>query len=134
MNSDASGVRATRRPGSAQQRAIEQLRAIAKPYRLRVRVDVEGFPISPGRYGQIEWFDGNELAVYTSRPWLFARLWAVPGVRRHQTGDGEMRAMFPLEVVEQVAAVIKARRRRVLVPEEASRLGSKTAYRATSGG
>ena len=31
------------------------------------------------------------LAVYTDRPRLFEKLWAIPGVRRHQTGDHEMR-------------------------------------------
>jgi hypothetical protein len=62
--------------------------------------------------GQIEWFDGRDLAVYSDRPRLFAKLWAIPGVRRHQTGDHEMRAIFPPEALEQVAGVIQARRRR----------------------
>src|SRR5439155_8541693 len=44
---------------SEQQRAAQQVRALAKPYRFRVRADAEGFPIIPGRYGQIEWFDGR---------------------------------------------------------------------------
>jgi len=123
-----------RRQAPEQRRAAEQLRALAKPYRFRVRADAEGFPIIPGRYGQIEWFDGQDLAVYTNRPRLFARLWAIPGVRRHQTGDTEMRALFPAEALRQVAAVIKARRRRTLSPEEAHRLGADTAYRSTSGG
>jgi hypothetical protein len=77
-----------------------------------VRLDGEGFPMIPGRYGQIEWFDGVDLAVYTARPRLFARIWEVPGVRRHQTGDAEMRAVFPAERLASVAAVIRARRRR----------------------
>jgi len=55
-------------------------------------------------------------------------------VKRHQTGDDEIRAVFLLEALEQVAAVIKARRRRALAPSEACRLGAKTAYRATFGG
>ena len=71
----------------------------------------------PGRYGQIEWFDGTDLAVYTDRPRLFARLWAIPGVRRHQTGDSEMRAAFATVALQQVARVIKARRRRTLPAE-----------------
>jgi len=37
-----------------QQRAVEQLRALAEPYRFRVRLEAEGFPGIPGRYGQIE--------------------------------------------------------------------------------
>src|SRR2546426_12374670 len=110
-----------RRQVPERQRAVEQLRTVAKPYRLRVQVDAEGFPVIPGRYGQIEWHcDGVNcsscalpgqfaLAVYTDRPRLFEKLWAIPGAKRHQTGDTKMRAVFPAEAIEQVAEVIKAR-------------------------
>jgi hypothetical protein len=118
---------------SEQQRAMAQLRAVAKPNRLRVAVDVEGFPVIPGRYGQIEWFDNIDLAVYSDRPRLFARLWAIPGVRRHQTGDTEMRAVFPPERLQRVAQVIKACRRRTLSSDEARRRGFKPTLKATSG-
>ena len=91
---------------------MQQLRALAKSCRFRVEADAEGFPIIPGRYGQIEWFDGHDLAVYTDRPRLFPKVWSIPSVRRHQTGDSEMRAVFPPEVLQQVAEVIRARRKR----------------------
>jgi hypothetical protein len=120
----------TRRQPSLEQRAAEQLRALATPHRLRVRLDVEGFPVIPGRYGQIEWFDGADLAVYTDRPRLFARLWAIPGVRRHQTGDTEIRAIFPPAAMVAVAAVIRARRRRT---QAARRSLANLRPRATSG-
>ena len=110
MNGRIAGV--SGKQLTEQQRATEQLRELAKPYRLRVQSDVEGFPIIAGRYGQIEWFDGRDLAVYTNRPRLFAKLWAIPGVRRHQTGDAEMRALFVPEAVEEVARVIQARQKR----------------------
>jgi len=141
---DVVAAGAVRRQRSLQQRAVEQLRALAKPYRLRVQVDAEGFPFIPGRYGQIEWHcDGVDcwscslpgqvaLAVYSDRPRLFGRLWAIPGVRRYQTGDSEMRAVFPPDSLEQVALVIKARRRRSLSSEEAHRRGFKPTHRATS--
>ena len=90
--------------------AVQQFRALAGPLRLRVTTDREGFPMTPGHYGRIEWFDGRNLAVYSEHPRLFAKIWAIPGVRRHQTGDGEMRAIFPPEALEQVAAVIRAKR------------------------
>ena len=96
------------RQPSEQQLAAQQLRTLAKPYRFRVQADAEGFPIIPGRYGQIEGFDGRELAVYCNHPKLFRKLWAIPNVRRHQTGDDEMRALFPLEALTQVAGVIRA--------------------------
>jgi hypothetical protein len=100
-----------------------------------VAFDAEGFPLIAGRYGQIqiEWFDETEVAVYTDRPRLFARLWAIPGVRRHQTGDVEMRAVFKGVALQQVARVIKARRRRTLSTEEARQRGFKPTHRATSG-
>ena len=112
--------------GDTEMRAVfppDSLEPLGKPYRLRVQVDAEGFPFIPGRYGQIEWHcDGVNcwscalpgqlaLAVYSDRP----RLWAIPGVRRHQTGDTEMRAVFLPDALEQVALVIKARRRRSAV-------------------
>ena len=112
MSSDPVIVKTNRRQPSEQQLAAQQLRALAKPYRFRVQADAEGFPIIPGRFGQIEWFDGHNLAVYTNRPRLFAKLWAIPGVRRHQTGDTEMRAVFPPEALQQVTAVIRARQKR----------------------
>ena len=130
--------------------ALSQFRELAKRYRFQVQADAEGFPVIPGSYGQIEWYcDGHDcaarfggfcqlprqfaLAVYTDRPRLFEKLWAIPGVRRHQTGDHEMRAVFPPEALEQVAGVIKARRKRTLSPEAARKLGAGTAYRASSG-
>jgi hypothetical protein len=108
-----------------QQRAFAELRAIAEPHRLRVRADGEGFPVVPGRYGQVEWTGGPELAVYCDRPRLFRRLSAIPGVRPRQIGDTEMRSLFPPEAIEPVAALIQARRRRIgrpLSPEAARRL------------
>jgi hypothetical protein len=109
------------------------MRSLAKPFHFRVQLDSEGSPMIPGRYGQIEWFDAEDLAVYSDRPRLFDKLWAIPGVRRHQTGDKEMRAVFPPEALDQVAAVIKARRRRTLSSAEARRRGFKPTHRATSG-
>jgi len=85
----------------------------------------------PGRYGRVEWFDGHELAAYSDRPKVFAKVWAIPSVQRHQTGDQEMRAVFPVEALEQVAGVIRAKRRRSLSSEAARALGARTAYRAT---
>src|SRR3989442_9476384 len=114
---NGGSARVTRQQPTAQQRAAEQFRVVVKPCRFRVEVDAERFPIIRGRYGQIEWFDGRDLAVYTSHPRLFAKLWAIPRVRRHQTGDTEMCAVFPPEAIERVAAVIKARRRRTLARE-----------------
>src|SRR5437660_12752181 len=113
-----------RRQPPAQQRAAEQLRELAKPYRFRVQLDIEGFPVISRRYGQSEWFDGEDLAVYTNRPRRFARLWASPGVRRHQTGDTETRADFRAEAPMQIAPASNATRRPTRSLAEAHSLGS----------
>jgi hypothetical protein len=122
--------------------AADRLRTLAARY--KVEPDAQGWPVIPGRLGRIEWYcDGIDchscplpgrfaLAVYTVRPRIFGRLWSTPGVRRHQTGDTEMRAVFTPEALPQVARVIRARRRRALTPEQARTLGAGTAYRATS--
>ena len=122
------------------QRAVQILRALAEPYRLRVVPEAEGFALFPGRYGQIEWYcDGVTcsscslpgqlaLAVHTDRPRLFEKLWAISGVRRHQIGDAEMRAVFSPKALEHVAKVIRARRRRSLSPEDARRRGFKPTH------
>ena len=90
---------------SKQAHAVAVFRELAKPHRFRVEADAEGFPVIPGRYGQIEWYcDGEDcaarfggfcalprqlaLAVYTDRPRLFEKLWAFPasGAIRPVTG------------------------------------------------
>jgi hypothetical protein len=120
---------------SEQRAAWKQLRRLATPHRFRLTKDVEGFPVIPGRYGVIECAGGHELAVYCDRPRLFAKIWAIPSVRRHQTGDQEMRATFPPEALEQVAAVIRARRRRLgrpLTSDQTLKIRAGAPVRATS--
>ena len=109
-----------------QAEAFAQLRTLAAAFRLRVRPAAEGWPVIPGRLGQIDNHDGRDLAVFTDRPRLHAKLWAIPGVRRHQTGDQEMRALFPPEALELVAGVIRARRRpvRVMTPARLASLAT----------
>jgi hypothetical protein len=99
-----------------------------------VRPDAEGFPVIPGRYGRIEWAggEGEQLAVHCTRPKLFKKLRAIPGVRPHQTGDREMRATFPTEAFEQVAAVVKASRKSGFTSAKAKKVGAGTAFKGTS--
>src|SRR2546428_9042089 len=97
------GTRGITRTGgrqlSEQERAAQQLRALAKPHRFRVQAV------------RVKWFDGRALAVYCDHPKLLRELWAIANVRQHQTSDRAMRAVFPPEALEQVAAVIRARRK-----------------------
>src|SRR5438445_9003088 len=129
MRGDPGITSAGGRQLSEQQRAAQQLRALATPYRFRVRADTAVFPIHPGRYGQIEWFDGRALAVFCHHPKLFRKLWAIANVRRHQTGDSEMRAVFPPEALQQVAGVIRASRKRTQTsPRSLQNLRSRATY------
>jgi tetratricopeptide (TPR) repeat protein len=48
--------------------AIRTMRQLAAPCRFRVIRDSEGWPMIPGRYGQIEYHDSRNLAVWTDRP------------------------------------------------------------------
>ena len=114
---------------------LQQFRELAGPLHLRVTTDAEGFPLCPGRYGRIEWFDGRDLAVYCDRPRLFAKIWAVPGVRRWQVGDQEARGLFPVEVLPVVARLIRARKRRTgraLTSDQALTLRAGARVSATS--
>ena len=87
--------------------AAQELQSIAPG--LQVQFDPEGWPVIRGQRGRIEYHDGKELAVYTDRPKLFRKLFAIPGVRRHQTGDIEVRALFPPAALSQVALLIGRR-------------------------
>lgn len=114
--------------------AFRQLRTLAAPLRLRVVPDAEGFPIIPGQHGQIEWFhdEGKYLAAFTTGRLTRGKLFALPGIIRHQIGDEEVRILFLAERLPEVARVLGARRRRSLASEAARKLGARTAYSATS--
>jgi len=117
-----------------QQAAADALRRLAAKY--KTSTDIEGWPIVPGRLGQLE-HDGFRLAVYTDRRRLHARLLAIPGVTRHQRGDDELRAWVDPGALPAVAKLIKARRRRTTgaSPEVLGKARQKAArvlLRATS--
>ena len=62
---------------------------LAASHRFHVVPDQGGWPTILGKLGRLERHDGAQLAVYTAHPRLFARLWAIPGVRPWQLGDQE---------------------------------------------
>jgi hypothetical protein len=98
------------RQTNAQREAMDSLRGMVGD--LRVMHDAEGWPIVPGRLGQIEYYDGQKLAVFTHRARVHARIFAIPETERHQTGDQELRALFPPTALPEVAKAILARRKR----------------------
>ena len=85
---------------TAEQRlAFTDFRALVAPLRLRVKADVEGFPIAPGRYGHLEWYDGGQVAIHSQTVRMLAKLTRIPRVRRHQIGDPEFRLLLAVEDV-----------------------------------
>ncbi len=95
---------------------MERLRAVAGSY--RVTQDIEGWPVIEGRLGRIEWSCPTlgmlTLAVFTDRRRMQAKILALPAIQRHQTGDEELRAVFPSSALPAVASVIRARRKRTV--------------------
>src|SRR3989442_7822378 len=65
-------------------------------------------------------------------PRLFSKIWSIRGDRRYQTGDSEMRAVFPIEALPAVARVIRAHRKPGIGAEVAKKIGSRTAFGGTS--
>ena len=106
---------------TAEQRlAFMTFRAAVAPRRLRVKRDAEGFPIAPGRYGQLEWHDAGHAAIHSRTIRMLAKLLKLPEVRRHQVGDHEFRLLLPLEemhdsaALEAISRLLRIRVRRTL--------------------
>jgi hypothetical protein len=122
----------TQRRTEEQAEAFAEFRELAAPLGLRVTHDEEGFPIIPGRFGCIEWTGGSPLAVYSDRPRVFAKLFAVDGIARHQIGDTEIRLLFPPDILPRVARLIRAHRKSGFDAATARQVGLKTAFKAPS--
>src|SRR5437660_4658784 len=103
-----------------QRAAYDWLRAVVAPLRLRIVADAEGFPITPGRYGQVEWHAEGVVAIYSQTVRMLAKLLAVPGIRCHQTGDRAFRLLLAVEnghenvSLAAIARLLRVRTRRTL--------------------
>lgn len=102
-----------------QRAALAAFRVVVDPLRLRVGADSEGWPMVFGRYGQIEWVDGDTMAIYSTTMRMLAKLTRIPGVRRYQIGDDEFRLLLPVDqshdrtALRAVASLLRLRTRRV---------------------
>jgi len=105
---------------SEQRAAYAWFRSVVAPLRLRVVADAEGFPIAPGRYGQVEWHAEGVVAIYSQTVRMLAKLLGIPGIRRHQTGDREFRLLLAVEKGREnpplgaVARLLRVRTRHAL--------------------
>jgi hypothetical protein len=74
--------------------------------------------IIPCRHGHIYPHGGNLLAVSTDRRGIMARrLMALGCLTVAQDGSDGINATFPVEAFDQVAAIVRPKRRRRLTPE-----------------
>jgi len=96
----------------------------------RVRPDPEGWPHSPGKHGRLEHLGLGQIAAFTESTNLAKRIAALPGARRHQTGDGECRVLVTREAAPAVAKLLRCHRQR---SSGASAHLAKHAYKSASG-
>jgi hypothetical protein len=89
-----------------------------------------------GKNGIIYPFGHDLLAVDIDyHPAAARKVAAIPGVRLHQDGGlrGEMTFVFPVDLFEQVAAIVKPRKRRKLSPEQReANIARLAAYKFTA--
>ena len=79
--------------------------------------------VIPCDLGHIFPHGGNLLAASTNRRGATAKkLMALPGVTVHQDGDDGVTVLFPVESFDQVAALMRPKRRRVVSEAERQRL------------
>jgi hypothetical protein len=89
----------------------------------RARVDDAAYQVIPGARGHVFPWDLTRLAGSTDTSGLTARrLKALPGVTVWQDGSDGATVLFPVDLLDQVADLLKLRRRRRVSDQERSRL------------
>lgn len=72
-------------------------------------------------------YGGNRLAVEIDHHGILAkRVAQIPGVICTQNGEREKTYVFDLSLFDQVAAIVKPKKRRILTPEQRAKLLSAT--------
>lgn len=104
-------------PNAVEMATFTRLAQAALGPRVRVARDVDGWPIVPGRQGQLDWrgveSDGSaRLYAFTEHGRLVPKLLAVPGARPAQVGSGEAAVWLRAGAIRAVAALLRTRVRR----------------------
>ncbi len=101
---------------------LEQLRALARPFRYRVILNSDGEAILPGVHGQVEWyaFKVQMMVAHTEKKHTLNKLKNLSWISSHQIGDTEGSFLFPAERLEEMGTLLKIRRKRK--PETSSHL------------
>lgn len=66
----------------------------------------------PCKYGHIGVWGPETLSVYCDRPMVIKRLKQISGITVRQRGDRELQATFHPDQIDEVATIMKARKRR----------------------
>ena len=96
------------------QQEINQLRALAVPYRFKVILNQDEEAVMPGKFGQIEWysFNGKTLTAFTWKRRMLHKLLSLPWTVPHQVGDIEGSTTFPCDRLGEVGALLRLKRYR----------------------
>jgi len=85
------------------------------------------------RYGLIYPAGGSDLLAYCNRGVVSKISELGPDIRLHQYDGGAKVFRFPVSRLEEVAAILKPRKRRTLDPDRARAIGERTRYGAQGG-
>ncbi|MCH8041687.1 MAG: hypothetical protein IH977_15290 [Nitrospinae bacterium] len=96
------------------QQEIDQLRALATPYRFRVILNQDGEAVIPGQYGQVEWvsYSGKTLVAHTEKKRILHKLLNLPWTVPHQVGGEEGSVTFPSTRLGEIGVLLRLRRHR----------------------
>ena len=76
-----------------------------------------------GRFGTIYPYGRESLAVeIDGHPRIAKQLGAIPGIVLHQDGDDEKTFVFPVDLLDQVAAIVESKRVKRLTDEQKAKL------------
>jgi hypothetical protein len=81
----------------------------------------------PCKYGFISIHGLDTLAGFANTSIMAGKLVAVPGVKVHQRGDREVRVLFAPNMLDAIARLLRARRKRQVSEEERARLKAMSA-------
>ncbi len=77
----------------------------------------------PGRFGTVYPHGGESLAVeIDGHPRIAKQVEAIPGIVLHQDGNYEKTFVFPVDLFDQVAAIVELKRVKRLTDEQRARL------------
>lgn len=74
--------------------------------------------VIPCKSGEIFAHDDSLLAAEVNGPKLAKRASEIPGVTVHQAGDGYVCVLFPVELFDAIAEIVKPRKKRQLSPSQ----------------